>query len=265
VAQYALARLAKKSVDVVLCGAGGDELFGGYPRYRIARILSAMRFIPRSIRKAGARIAGFPPDVLAMAPGATLAERLLARPVDECRSIVKGDWFTPDTATEILQSHFDTVNTDDPVRRMMEADRSLWLVDESLRLSDAVTMGSGLESRIPFLDPSIIAWSHATSSSWHVGLRRTKTLLKDTYKPILPQHLFSLDKASFYPPLAKWIRRECAPLIEEALNQPRIREFFDVDALRAMHQAHIRHEQYALHPLQAILQLANWFETVYDA
>ncbi|MDD5055173.1 MAG: asparagine synthase (glutamine-hydrolyzing) [Candidatus Peribacteraceae bacterium] len=265
VAQYALARLAKKSVDVVLCGAGGDELFGGYPRYRIARILSMIRHIPVSLRKIGARMTGLPPDVLAMAPGAALAERLLARPVDECRSIVRGDWFTPDTAKDILQNHFDTVESDDPVRRMMEVDRSLWLVDESLRLSDAVTMGSGLESRIPFLDTNIIAWSHATPSSWHVGLKRTKALLKDTYKPILPPHLFSLDKASFYPPLAKWIRRECAPLIEEALHQARIQELFNVEVLRHLHQAHIRHEQYALHPLQAVLQLGNWFESVYDA
>lgn len=265
VAQYALARLAKKSVDVVLCGAGGDELFGGYPRYRIARILSMIRHIPVSLRNIGARITGLPPDVLAMSPDAALAERLLSRPTDECHSIVRGDWFTPETASEIFQNQFDVMSIDDPVRRMMEADRSLWLVDESLRLSDAVTMGSGLESRIPFLDPNIIAWSHATPSSWHVGLRRTKALLKDTYEPILPPHLFSLDKASFYPPMAKWIRRECAPLVEEALNQPRICELFNANVLRALHQAHIRHEKYALHPLQAVLQLANWFETVYDA
>lgn len=265
VAQYALAQLAKKSVDVVLSGAGGDELFGGYPRYRITRILNALKMVPRALRKAGATIAGYPADVLGMEPGAPLAERLLARPVDECRSIVRGNWFTPEVATEVFEHHFASVETYDPVRRMMEADRGLWLVDESLRLSDAVTMGSGLECRVPFLDPNVIAWSHATPSSWHVGLKRTKALLKDTYRSILPPHLFSLTKASFYPPLAKWIRRECAPLVEEALGQPRIRELFNVDTLRELHQAHIRHERYALHPLQAIIQLANWFETVYDA
>jgi asparagine synthase (glutamine-hydrolysing) len=264
VAQYALSRIAKKKVDVVLSGAGGDELFGGYPRYRIARILKLMQVIPAPIRALAATLFGKPNDVLRMAPGAPLAERLLARPVNEVKEIVKGEWFLPRVVTELFEERFADVSDFDSVRQFMEVDRHLWLVDESLKLCDAVTMASGLECRVPFIDPHVIAWSHATPTNLHVTPKRTKALLKDTYRSILPEHLFTLKKASFYPPLAKWLRRECAPLVEEALHGKRINEFFDTAVLRKKFEDHKAKKQYNLHQLSNIIQLHHWFETVYD-
>ncbi len=263
VAQFALARMAKKTVDVVLSGAGGDELFGGYPRYRITKIIGMLQWIPASFRGLAAAMTGQPVDVLSLSPGPTLAERLLARPLYETRSIVKGNWLDETAVTQKFQEHFSRTSGD-AVRQFMEVDRHLWLVDESLKLADAVTMASGLECRVPFLDPRVIAWSNATPSNWHVTLNRTKSLLKDTYQSILPAHLFTLEKASFYPPLAKWIRRECAPLIEEALAGKRINEFFDTVKLREMFELHKTKTRYNLHPLANVVQFHNWFETVYD-
>lgn len=265
VAQYALARMAKKNVDVVLSGSGGDELFGGYPRYRIAKILKALQWIPSPVRGLLGSLTGQPSDVLQLSPGPALAERLLARSSDEISSFVRGDWFRPSTVSKLFDRHFADVSECSDVRQFMEVDRHLWLVDESLKLADAVTMASGLECRVPFIDPAVLAWSHATPSSWHVGWKETKTLLKETYRGILPDHLYTLKKASFYPPLAKWIRRECAPLVEEALEGKRINEFFDTGKLRTMFEKHKSKEQYNLHPLANITQLHYWFETVYDA
>ncbi len=265
VAQAMLAREAKKSVDVALSGTGGDELFGGYPRYRIARILQLLSPIPGPLRSALGRMLGHPPDVLSLKPGPALAERLLARPLDEGRSVVRGDWFDPDTVTTLFNERFDRVQTLDPLRACMEFDRRLWLVDEALRLSDATSMASGLECRVPFVDRAIIAAAHATPSRWHVGPRRTKALLKDAYRPLLPAHLYTLPKASFFPPMAKWLRRECAPLAEEMLEHPRLKEYFDMDAVRALYEAHRDHRGYHVHLLSSLIQLSHWFDTVYDA
>ena len=264
-AQFLLSSVAKKRADVVLTGAGGDELFGGYPRYRIARILEMLRFAPAAVRSLAASAFGYPSDVLGMQPGPALAERLLARPAEEITSAARGEWFESDATTTLFEERFAALKSNDPLRAFMDFDRGLWLVDESLRLTDATTMGHGVEGRLPFLDPRIIAASQGTNAHWHVGPRRTKALLKDTYRGILPDHLFTLPKASFYPPLAKWIRREASPLIERMLEHPRIAELFDVDHLRKLFEEHKTKKAYHLHILSSLLQLAAWFDTVYDA
>lgn len=265
VAQSLLAKKAKQEVDVILTGAGGDELFGGYPRYRIARMLHASRTIPAKLRSILAKLTGHPQDVVAMKPGPELAERLLARPLSEIQLIMHGEWFTPNATSALFADRFAALDTSDPIRTFMEFDRGLWLPDESLRLADAVSLGHGLESRVPFLDPRLIAFSHATPANWHVSLTRTKALLKDTYRPILPDHLFTLKKASFFPPLAKWFRRECGPLVEEMLTSERIAEFFDITVVRQIYDDHRTHRKYGLHTLATLTQLDFWFKTVYDA
>ena len=264
VAQFLLAREAKKHVDVVLNGSGGDELFGGYPRYRVARVLQQIKIFPAPLRSLVARITGHPHDVLRLRPGAALAERLLARPSAEIDVIAKGNWFDPHATTDLFHERFSHLQNEDPVRAFMEFDRQLWLIDESLRLADATTMASGLECRVPFLDPRIIAFSHATPAHWHVTMKRTKALLKDTYRSILPDHLFTLDKASFYPPLAKWIRREASPLVAEMLQSPSINTLFNTDKIRQIFEEHRSYKTYHLHALSSLIQLSNWFETVYD-
>lgn len=264
VAQFVLAKEAKKHVDVILTGAGGDELFGGYPRYRIARVLDTFRMVPGSVRALAGRAFGYPTDVLGMHPGAALAERLLARDPAEGHEFAR-DWFTPSSTTDLFLQRFARLDARDPVRAFMEFDRHLWLVDESLRLGDATTMGNGVEGRVPFVDPRIDAFSLATPSRWHVTNRRTKALLKDTYRTVLPEHLFTLKKASFYPPLAKWLRREASPLVDTLPDHPRIREFFDRNAVARYVAEHKEKRVYRLHALSSLVQLAHWFNEVYDA
>lgn len=126
-------------------------------------------------------------------------------------------------------------------------------------------MASGLECRVPFLDARVIAASECTQSEWNVRFRRTKALLKEVYLPVLPSHLSSLSKACFYPPLAKWFRRECAVLVHETLEHERIKEFFEVDAVRKVFEDHQSGKCYGLHTLSTLTQLRCWFEAVYDA
>lgn len=265
VAQYLLAQEAKKHVDVVLNGSGGDELFGGYPRYKVARILHMFRSIPAPLRALGGRISGYPPDVLRMQPGPALAKRLLSRPIQEGLSVAKGDWFDPDATTVLFQNRFASLHNPEILRSFMECDRQLWLVDESLRLMDGTTMGSGLECRVPFVDERIIHAAHATPAHWHVTPRHTKVLLKQIYLPMLPPHLRTLSKAGFYPPMAKWLRREAAPLAEAMLEHRRIGEWFDNNHLRMLFEEHRDRKGYHLHILSSMIQLSHWFDEVYDA
>lgn len=262
-AMYLLSREAKKHVDVVLTGAGGDELFGGYPRYRVARVLHDLRGVPSFLRGLMGTVTGHPPDVLRMSPGPQLAVRLLARTDAEWRPLTRGGWYADGSVEALFMERYPQ-DEGDPVRAFMEFDRALWLVDESLRLTDGLTMAHGLEARVPLLDPRLIDLTARIPSRSHVTWRRTKALLKETYRGILPDHLFTLPKASFYPPLAKWLRRECAPLVDEALENPWIGDLFNKEELRRLQREHSS-GGYHLHVLSAIIQLHFWHRHVYSA
>lgn len=263
VALLLLSQRAKKDVDVVLTGTGGDELFGGYPRYRIARILEATKWIPSGIRKHLGKAGGLPQDIGTMHPGAALAERLLARKTKEWTPLVRGNWFDGNATTQLFANRYPA--TSDAVRDFCMFDRSLWLQDEALKLTDGMTMGNGLEARVPFLDAEVQALADSESSNRHVTYRTTKALLKKAYRPLLPEHLFTLKKASFFTPIAKWIRRDAGVLIENMLEHKRMREYFNMDEVRTLFEKHRNHEQYALHSLLTLLHLQHWFDEVYDA
>ena len=55
---FALSRLAKEFVTVVLTGEGSDELFAGYPRYRIPQLATRWRRVPGPMRQLATRVTG---------------------------------------------------------------------------------------------------------------------------------------------------------------------------------------------------------------
>ncbi len=143
----------------------------------------------------------------------------------------------------------------------MDTDRKSWLVDESLLRSDKLSMSAGLEARVPLLDLPLIDFADTIPLSHKVSLRRTKIILKETFKDRLPKELLRQPKRGWFSPGAKWLRY---PHIANATREILSKDYtlathnlFDWDAVRNRLEGHLQGEYHAT-ILLTLLGLQMW-------
>lgn len=209
-AVFRLAQLARQHVAVVLSGEGGDELFGGYPKYRFARWLRAARVAPASARA-----------MVGDAVDRHLPDRL-ARPRVMLRALSaksEGDqfatWFSPFTQAErqILLGGTPPAARRrsvpagaDTIDRMLRFDVASWLPDNLLERGDRMSMAASLELRPPLLDHRLAEFAFTLPSSVKVRRGVTKWLLKEVARRYLPAAVVDRRKVGFRVPLDVWFR-----------------------------------------------------------
>lgn len=214
-----LARLAREQVTVALSGDGGDELFGGYPRYRhAARLARIARFLPGR--------QGLGP--LRRLPLGASFDRTLAHVghADDLASLYTSfrDAWTGDGSPVIGGGDAEPLDLDvagaPPTLRMMHADAASYLPDDVLCKVDRAAMAVGLETRLPFLDHRVaLAIARAP-----LGLRTAfgKPLLRDILSGYLPRTLFDRPKAGFSVPIGEWLRGPLRDWAEALLSPDRL-------------------------------------------
>jgi asparagine synthase (glutamine-hydrolysing) len=267
----AVARAASEHVTVVLTGDGGDELFGGYDRYRAHALAT-------KIRRGLGPIA--PPVARAMErlAGAVGFRRLAA-----AGSFIEDPWvryrdrlfhFSPAEAAAILRPEVATkVDVHAPVARLdalwSEAETSRWvpwvdaqtyLPDDLLTKMDRATMAVGVEARAPLLDHELWSYVATLPRDRLLGPRRGKLILRDAYRNILPREILTRPKKGFGVPLEEWLRAELAPDVDDLLlaaGGP-LHELMQPDRVAALVGRFRAGDGGAMYRVWNLLCLANW-------
>ncbi|MEM7196971.1 MAG: asparagine synthase C-terminal domain-containing protein, partial [Pseudomonadota bacterium] len=182
-------------IKVVLSGEGGDEIFGGYGRYRtnwwrdfMAKILPARDHLS----KAG------------------LGKTSTAFPLPLWQNTGLHADMPPTTRMQHLQS----------------LDCQAWLPDNLLIKLDRMLMQHGVEGRTPFLDPMILPF-YGLPDEWKQHKRLGKWILRDILSETLPQAQPFSKKRGFSVPVGAWIARigvQLAPIIS---RDPALAPFID--------------------------------------
>ena len=251
-AQLFLAQQTKDTATVVLSGEGGDELFGGYDRYRLAlsaaRVASFIppgleRFLPQSLRHI--RLSGVDRYVQLMYTKDTELNSLLKNHTDSTR-----DLFAQEFTTDV-----------DIAAQLMSADEHNWLVDEALLRADTMGMGASIEARVPLLDLEVRSLAHALPRSWKVDSRHTKKILKEAFKAELPDEVLRQPKRGWFSPGAKWLRRPEFIALTGAVFADGYTEasaLFNLSAVRHMELEHREMRGYYFTVLWATLVFLSW-------
>ncbi len=246
----AVSRLARKHVTVSLSGDGGDELFGGYHYYQIARMLDGLYRLPLSARKALARAVALSPAHKMKLLSALLCQRDLVRGFCFTRGIAKD--FNALLNHDVLQHTIgmnelfaETARCLPPELKgpeiAMRLDAFYTLPDDYLQKVDVSSMAFSLESREPLLDQDVVEWSMRLPLKWKLRRGNNKYLLRRLAYRYVPRHLLHRPKKGFEVPIADWLRGSLKTWVHDGVHDRKNFERIPFDQTRLIELAEIHH------------------------
>lgn len=257
-AQLAIARETVRDVAVVLGGDGGDELFGGYERYRLSRIMDLYQRFPQALRELLATPATLtklntPPGIARLA----LFHFTKQNDLDQ----VLAQAFRTDHITPFFAERFFSDPGASFLDALMDADRQL-LTDGTLLRTDKLSMAAGLEARVPLLDLEMIELAARIPAEQKVSLFTTKRLFKDAVRDRLPAYLFQEPKRGWSAPAGVWLGRpEMYAYAKEVLSPsyyPPTGQLFNWDGIASVLEDHFNQVKSNRPLLWSLLSFQVW-------
>ena len=226
---------ADQGIKVLLSGVGGDEIFWGYPYVTQAVQLNQLALKrPSLVGLAGWLTAPSVQTFLTKVAHYPHAHPTIKRWADILQKLsdprqAKGQLFYsmlhPEFAglypfkTKLYGPAMASVTKDNafaPIDMGMRSSEQVpaavirllfetWLTSNCLSLGDRVSMGVGVETRMPFLDAELIGLVMALrAQSPDHGLGQ-KAWLRQALQGVLPAEVLSRPKAGFQPPVQEWL------------------------------------------------------------
>ncbi len=273
---YFVAKLAREDVTVVLSGEGSDEVFGGYPIYKYMQALERYRRLPASLRQnvinPALNLLGGKWNKYTALSDQPLQDRYLG--VSFYEAPVKEALYRPEIRNlfnghgmpGLVQPYYDKAKGLDPLLQMMYLDVKSWLPDDLLVKADKMTMASGVELRVPFLDHRVVELGGRIPPRYRIKGWTTKYILKKAMEKHLPHEILHRGKMGFPTPLARMFQGEMRPYVAEILGSDRHlgRGYFRPEAVRGMVSEHMEGKQDHHRVLWQLLVLEEWHRKFID-
>lgn len=269
---WLLSRFTREQVTVALSGDGGDELFGGYPKYaahRYADRLTALGLAGAARLLAAPLARWLGPSRARFLRDAGLPEHVRTfswisnfQPAEIGALLGEPGPADLDGIMDDAQRHHAAVQGVDALHRMLHMDFSMTFPDLYLVKTDRASMGNSLEVRCPLLDGAVMDLAMHTRPELKVRGMQTKILLKEAACRLLPREIIHRPKMGFGIPLATWLRDGLRPLADEVLSLERMRRAgVLVPEAVARFRSQLDHGNDALAPaVWSLLVLQHWLE-----
>ena len=245
--------LTREHVTVALSGDGGDELFGGYPRYfRTRNLWKYLNPVPRWMRQAyQIAVAAIPPHwgkSRIYNRACTVSDLLDFQVPEELYLRLVSHWKEPTTVVRetsephtSLSDHRRWPDTPHLESRMMGIDTITYLPDDILVKVDRAAMGVSLETRAPFLDHRVVELSWRLPLSMKIRKGTSKWVLRQALYRYVPKNLVERPKMGFGVPLGAWLRGPLKDWADSLLDEIRLRDdgYFRPGPIRKRWAEHI--------------------------
>ena len=224
---FKLAREAKKDLKVVLTGEGGDELFGGYGRYR------------SSLRKFFFNKKSFHKGVFSKIE--ELSHYFLGwnYSIEEVRSRINGLDFSELQKVQLL-------------------DFQEWLPNDLLIKLDRCLMAHGLEGRTPLIDTKLFANFFLFPDHKKINKGLGKYFIRDFLNHKIPFYDSFKKKSGFTVPLKSWMPKMYIELSRVLPKMECLKNIFPSDKIKDLCLS-MKYNENAIIPVWRLTFYALWF------
>jgi asparagine synthase (glutamine-hydrolysing) len=265
------AQLASKFVKVVLSGAGGDELFGGYPwRYYRAVVNDSFEHYIDKYYNFWHRLI----------PNRSIQD--VFRPI---WPDVKHVW-TRDIFRDVFATHANKLSRpEDYVNHSLYFEAKTFL-HGLLVVEDKLSMAHGLEARVPFLDNDLVDFAMRLpvgqklgnlaevvrinenepgdkTGKYYQNTRDGKLLLRNAMRRYVPEEVTSREKQGFSAPDASWFKGESIDYVRRTVFNDRamMYEFLDPKSAQALVEEHLDGRKNRRLFIWSLLSFEQWCQT----
>lgn len=233
---FFVSELARKAVTVALAGDGGDEMFAGYEKYTTDDIENKLRNkFPESVRKhvfpSLAKAAGIVPGSV----GKKAKSLLTSLANDPAMGFyITNSMMTDETWNKLAKPEvkkqlegyhpsqytldmYNKADGPDHLSKILYTDIKTYMTGDILVKVDRMSMANSLEVRAPILDYQVAEFAATLPAREKYRDGEKKYLLKEVFKPFIPDSLLYRKKMGFSTPLNEWFRSELKEMGEELL------------------------------------------------
>lgn len=273
---YLISYEARKYVTVALSGIGADEMFGGYPRYIGAGLSLYYQKLPYFLRQklscmstknSRGRLRRF------LRGGILPMEQRYLDWLSVFTGPMKLELYTDsvkaalnDKSAGIHKSYFNQAGTTDYLDRIFYLDINTYLSDDLLFMADRMSMANSLEIRSPFCDHKLAEFCATVPYGLKIKGFKLKSLLKESFKGILPEQILKKRKQGFMLPIGDWLKDQLKSYTQEVLSENAIKKrgYFNPIFINKILKEHFEADKVHTHNIWALLMLELWFSEYID-
>ena len=264
------AQLASKFVKVVLSGAGGDELFGGYPwRYYRATVCEDFEHYVDQYYDFWQRLipAGRMPEVFA--------------PIwKDVRDVSPRDIFR-----DVFRTHDNKLDGPaDYINHSLYFEAKTFLHGLFV-VEDKLSMAHGLETRVPFMDNDLVDFAMRCPVNlklnnlaevirldeneagdkqrrYYQKTNDGKQILRDVMSRYIPAEIAQAEKQGFSSPDASWFKGESIEFVKKMLMQrdAAIYEWLDRKTVQSLVDDHLSGRENRRLLIWSLLNMETWMK-----